>query len=241
MRKHILAIMAAAMIAGTITSCSKDGDDITVDRIHTTATADKISIETESYNETVILAPELLTAPIGLETNLDIRVLGGQDITCKSDDEKNVTISNGKLKGLAKGETSITISSNGKELKKVKVIAHNPLVLKNDSNKELLTILASNAFWQGDSDYQNGTHIITVELFGEDGKSLFYINIAKGKISSISYDGPNIKDISKCSYTFDKESQILNVTFDVEDNDEAFSLKGSLVAKLGSIPLEMMM
>lgn len=228
--------MAAAMIAGTITSCSKDGDDITVDRIHTTATAEKISIETESYNESVIVAPDLLTAPIGLETNLDIKILGVQDATCKSDDEKIATITNGKLKGVATGETTISICQNDKVLRKIKVIAHKPLVYKDDYNDNEDIFKAKFAFWMGDQDYQNGTYSILCD----DGPQ-FSITIAKGKIARIGWNGPTPIDISKCSYTFDKESQILSVTFDIEDNNQnIYQMKGSIVAKLGDIPLWMM-
>ncbi|MCQ2252898.1 MAG: Ig-like domain-containing protein [Bacteroidales bacterium] len=124
MKKQIITIMAAAIAASLFASCNNDEEDnIVIDRENNKIIVDTVHFVNNTYNDNiVVVSKETISMNIGEETECVARVFSSQTPTYKSGDDKIATVSkDGKVKGIAEGETIIYISIQGNDMAKINV------------------------------------------------------------------------------------------------------------------------
>lgn len=216
MRKQILTIMAAAMIAGSITSCSKDADDITVDQIDLNVTTEDVKTQVINTNNIVYSAD---TKTIGIIKNANLQVIpvfSDQKVTYKSSDESIATVDEeGYVTASGEGDVEITASIGDKITAKQPVFCFAPSVTINREEYDVVKILYYYSAKELDLYYNAGNGRNIIEIYHNNGKIT--------QLYTSAYGRKNIQESDNCTLTIDKKTGKATIKLVYEKDD--FSIK----------------
>ena len=128
-----------------------------------------------------------------------------KDVTWKSSDTKIATVdSNGKVKGIKKGTTTITVSSNNGKTATCKVIVSgdNKIIFRYHKTGGTITPTTTNGNWDANSD---GT--IRSTIYSNSYSYDFHTASLNDKINIFDYNNPSYLKITKSGYIAEKNKE----------------------------------
>lgn len=218
-------------MAGSITSCSKDADDITVDQIDLNVNTEDIKTQVVKANNIVYSANN---KTIGIIKNSSykqaISVHSDQKVTYKSSDESIATVDEeGYIKILNEGDVTITASIGDKVTATQPVFCFDPKVNINEIEYDVEEI-----------NYPSKSKLELYYTAG-NGRNYIYIYHEKGKITGIVHQREyhNIQESDNCTLTIDEKTGKATIALDYQYGNFSINIDATVMEYYSVSEIEM--